>query len=185
MKTLTKLQIVRMIEDDPEMMGVLRAVASLDLPDWYVCAGFVRNKVWDYIHDNKQRTKPGDIDVMFFDRKDRALAAKAEARLRELNPELDWDVGNQAFSHEENNDRPYSSTEDALSKQPETVTALGVRLQAGKVGLACPHGIDDLVSCTIRPTPIFYEHPDRKQIVVQRLYQKKLFEKWPKLKVII
>lgn len=185
MQTLTKNQIVHLIQHDAEMMDILKKVESLDLPDWCICAGFIRNKVWDYIHENDLKTRPTDIDVMMFDSQDKDAGRKAGLRLKRLIPELDWDVGNQAFCHEENNDAPYSNTLDALSKLPETVTAIGVRSNRGNIELLSPHGIDDLVNCVIRPTPIFYEYPARKQIVIERLYKKELFEKWPKIKMII
>lgn len=185
MKSLTKNQIVELIQHDTEMMDILKKVESLNLPDWCICAGFIRNKVWDYIHENNLKTRPTDIDVMMFDSKDKDAGRKAEVRLKRMMPELDWDVENQAFCHEENGDSPYSSTPDALSKLPETATAIGVRLDQGNIELLSPHGIDDLVNCVIRPTPIFYLYPERKQIVIERLHKKKLFEKWPKLKVII
>jgi hypothetical protein len=41
--------VLRMIESDPAAMRVLRAAAGLGLPDWWIGAGFVRNRVWDAI----------------------------------------------------------------------------------------------------------------------------------------
>ncbi len=53
--------IQSLIQSDPERLNVLRAVASLDLPDCYVAAGFVRNMVWDYLRSS-EHTLPNDID---------------------------------------------------------------------------------------------------------------------------
>ncbi|MGY0205380.1 nucleotidyltransferase family protein [Acinetobacter soli] len=39
---------------------------------------------------------------------------------------------------------------------PETVTAIGVNLDAsGRLKLAAPYGIDDIVKLQLRPTPAF------------------------------
>ncbi len=59
--------IIQLIKEDEWMMDILRAVKSLDLPDWWVCAGFVRSKIWDTLHGFKERTPISDIDVIYFD----------------------------------------------------------------------------------------------------------------------
>ncbi|EHL78823.1 hypothetical protein HMPREF1015_02191 [Bacillus smithii 7_3_47FAA] len=38
-------EIIQLIKEDEWMMDILRAVKSLYLPDWWVCAGFVRSKI--------------------------------------------------------------------------------------------------------------------------------------------
>jgi hypothetical protein len=42
--------ILKLIENDPWMMEVLMTASDANLPDWMIGAGFVRNKVWDYLH---------------------------------------------------------------------------------------------------------------------------------------
>lgn len=41
----TESEISQMIKHDPWMMNILKVTAELGLPDGWVCAGFVRNKV--------------------------------------------------------------------------------------------------------------------------------------------
>ena len=62
--------ILALIGEDLWMMGVLRAVRQLQLPDGWVGAGFVRRKVWDTLHGFKEPTLLNDIDVLFFDPND-------------------------------------------------------------------------------------------------------------------
>ena len=179
------LQIAELIGQDDEMMRVLQVVSQLALPDWCICAGFIKNKVWDYVHGNKGRTKASDIDVMFFERSNRIVIQEALTKLQIAMPSLEWDIANQAFAHTENGDQPYTDLVDALSKLPETATSVAVRLENGEVKIVAPHGTEDLANCIIRPTPIFYAQPEKKQIIVERLHEKRLFEKWPLLKVVI
>lgn len=61
--------IIKAIEKDEWMMDLLRAVKTLNLPDWWICAGFVRSKIWDVIHNFSTRTPLPDIDVIYFDSK--------------------------------------------------------------------------------------------------------------------
>lgn len=60
-------KIQELIQADPERMPLLKTVAALALPDCYIAAGFVRNMVWDYLHDY-DATPLNDVDVVFFDR---------------------------------------------------------------------------------------------------------------------
>ena len=38
------------------MMDLLKGAKSLNLPDWWICAGFVRSKIWDVLHGFDERT---------------------------------------------------------------------------------------------------------------------------------
>ncbi|HHP0981978.1 TPA: nucleotidyltransferase family protein, partial [Bacillus anthracis] len=51
MKIQTEQDIVRLIENDEWMMNVLQIAKSLELPDWWICAGFIRSKIWDTLHN--------------------------------------------------------------------------------------------------------------------------------------
>ena len=42
-------EIERLISADVEAMETLRAAQRLGLPDWWLGAGFVRNRVWDHL----------------------------------------------------------------------------------------------------------------------------------------
>ena len=59
--------VIRLIYEDKWMMEILRSAQSLELPDWWVCAGFVRSKIWDMLHGFDERTPLPDIDVIYFD----------------------------------------------------------------------------------------------------------------------
>lgn len=67
MKINSEADIIQLVQDDPWMMDILENARSLQLPDWWVCAGFVRSKVWDMIHNFEKRTPLPDVDVIYFD----------------------------------------------------------------------------------------------------------------------
>src|SRR5919202_1978976 len=97
----------------PALSGPLRGLASLDLPDAWIGAGFLRNAVWDALSGFPFGTNPpGDVDVAWFDpaRADPAEDAALEARLRALCPGLPWSVRNQTRMHRRNGDPPYAGT---------------------------------------------------------------------------
>jgi hypothetical protein len=44
-------KIIELITKDKWMMNILKAVKSLNFPDWWICAGFVRSKIWNTLHN--------------------------------------------------------------------------------------------------------------------------------------
>jgi hypothetical protein len=47
MKIRTKEDIEAFVYQDAEMMNILRIARDLGLPDWWIGAGFLRNRIWD------------------------------------------------------------------------------------------------------------------------------------------
>ncbi len=109
--------IVDLIRKDPIRLEALECVYQLELPQYYIGAGFVRNLVWDSLHHNVKLTPLNDIDVIFFDadRLDSDYEKSLELKLSEQMPQLHWQVKNQAKMHLPNGDNPYQSTLDAMS----------------------------------------------------------------------
>jgi hypothetical protein len=171
--------IKRLIGADPRMMEVLRCACSLDLPDWMIGAGFVRNRVWDELHGfaNPTVSVSSDIDLIYFDADnlDEAQEKEYERKLRLLRDE-NWSVKNQARMS-----RSYGSSEDAISQWPETCTCVAVKLVgAGELQLIAPAGIDDLLSLTVRRGLRFEDEARYRQ----RVREKEWREKWPRLRIV-
>jgi hypothetical protein len=178
---MTELEIVRMIAHDQWMMDILRVVRQLRLPDWAVAGGFVRGKVWDFLHGFKERNYPPDIDVVYFDPTGVWDDKTIHGALAKERPHLPWEAVNQAFAHVSNKDNPYLSTRDAMLHWPETATAVGVRLMPDdSLKLIAPHGIQDLANMHVKPTPSF-----RKKMHEFRARQREKNWQaiWPKIKV--
>ncbi|MED4903615.1 nucleotidyltransferase family protein [Parageobacillus thermoglucosidasius] len=178
--------IIRLIKEDEWMMDILRAVKSLNLPDWWVCAGFVRSKIWDVLHGFKERTPIPDVDVIYFDdtNTEEAEEKKFETRLRNILPNIPWSVKNEARMHVVNNIPPYSSSVDAISKFPETATSLGVKLDGkDKIILVAPWGVEDVINLEVKPTPYFKESKERAQIYEERITKKNWKDIWYKVNV--
>jgi uncharacterized protein len=178
--------IISIIQSDPWMMEILKAVYSMDLPDWWICAGFVRSRIWDHLHDFSERTLIPDIDVIYFDQTtiDEVVEKKLEAELSALMPNVPWSVKNEARMHIRNHMSPYASSVDAISKFPETVTALGVKLDGdNNVILTAPWGISDVVQFEVRPTPFFTETEERMKLYKERIAKKNWNSTWNRIKV--
>ncbi|QUL55370.1 nucleotidyltransferase family protein [Paenibacillus tritici] len=183
----TESDILRLVEEDTWMMDILNAASTLQLPDWWVCAGFVRSKIWDVQHGLHDRTPHADIDVIYYDPGDlREEVEKSwEAQLKSRYPGIPWSVKNQARMHIVNNLPPYSSSTDGMSKFPETATALGLSLtEDGQLILAAPHGVQDAVQLVLRPTPYFAAHPHLLPVFERRIAGKNWQSLWSGLRIL-
>lgn len=151
----------------------------------YLGGGLIRNAVWDYLHGYASPTAVDDVDVIHFDptnvekRHDQEL----NRRLTELIPNMRWSAKNQARMHLENGEVAYASLADAISRWPETATAVTVRLDAaGKLEFVAPYGFRDLLRLIVTVTPPFAERP---QVIRDRLEEKRWQETWPRLRVCL
>ena len=170
-------------------MGALRAAREVDAPDWLICAGAIRDLVWDDLHGRPLTTPPRDVDLGYLDpadltpERDRAV----EAQLRALGPDLPWEARNQAAVHLWYPRRfgfevpPLRSTAEAVATFPETATCVGVRLLADdELLVVAPHGLDDLLGGVCRHNPTRVPH----ELYAQRLAEKGWRERWPRLRVV-
>ena len=122
-------RIVELIKQDPVRVKALECVSKLGLPQCYIAAGFVRNLVWDALHGFDVATPLNDADVIYFspDENDPNAYLQYESQLKQLMPEINWQVRNQALMHIRNGDLPYTSSLDAMSYWPEQETAVAIR----------------------------------------------------------
>lgn len=172
-------QLLELIAADKWRMGVLNIIQDLDLPDWWVGAGFVRNAVWDHLH-GFQMTQLNDIDVMYFEPEQTSEQAdeNLETELFATSPRKPWSVKNQARMHQKIGVEPFTQSLDALQHWPETATAIAVSLDSrGQPILASCYGLEDLWAGIIRPTS-----EERTELCKQRMEEKKWLKRWNKLR---
>jgi hypothetical protein len=152
---------------------------------YYLGGGLIRNAVWDYLHGYASPTPVDDVDVAYFDplnvqkQNDRLLNKKLSNSI----PNVRWSAKNQARMHIASSEPAYDSLEDAISKWPETATAIIVRLDGeGKLRFISPYGFDDLLRMIVTTTPHFRFKPE---VVGKRLKEKKWLATWPRLRVLL
>ncbi len=171
------------IAQDPVGMEQLRAARSLALADWCIAAGFVRNRVWDHLHGIVPPRPTADIDVLYYDADDLSKETEQafEGRLATLVP-APWQVRNQARMHLWKGLPQHKSTSDAMTYWLETVTAVGVRLEADdRLTVVAPLGTDDLLGLCCRPTEFGRTRRDEYD---GRIVAKRWRELWPKVRFL-
>lgn len=171
---------LELIRSNKEIMKDLAIIRELNLPNGYVAAGYVRNYIWDILHSYTNRTPLNDIDVIYYntDELDEEIDRKYERKLERETGISIWSVKNQARMHIKNGDKPYKSIEDAISHWPETVTAVGIRLEKDdSVSVISPYGLEDIFEYRVRKSPLFKDEAYYRS----RVNKKNWKEIWPRL----
>lgn len=179
----TEEDIRRLVESDKWMMQVLLAAEKLDLPDWWIGAGFLRNKVWNAIEDNDSHSDT-DVDLVYFNSSDVKPETdwSYDEKMKQNSPFADWEIRNQARMHYVNNFEPYTSTTNGISNWVETATCTAVKLEDGNLKFIFCHGINDLVNLVARPTARF-QTDELIATFNNHIQNKNWKRKWPHLKV--
>lgn len=164
-------------------MNVLRAAEKLDLNDWWIGAGFLRNAVWNAI-EGISPSPTRDVDLVYFNKSD----ARPEADwaydeiMKKDFPFAKWEVRNQARMHYVDNFEPYRSTADGIAHWVETATSVAVKIEDGRLHYLFCHGTKDLFNLVARPVPEFMSE-ELLPIFRERIKNKRWKQKWPSLRV--
>ncbi len=159
-KTIERETILREIFSTSEFLPVLKAIRAINLPDWWLAGGAVRNTVWRHLFPDRCQLGIKDFDVAFFEgngtREDEIAAKK---RLTDQFPRLIFDVKNQAgFGVWREWHFRFTSTEDGIAHWLHTATATGIRLNVdSEIEVFAPYGLSDLFGGIVRPTPFCVE----------------------------
>lgn len=181
--------ISRLIRADKWRSDVLNVAERLDLPNWWIGAGFLRNLIWDAIEGNAPREER-DVDLVYFDKdaidpdEHWAIDWAITDKLKSEAPFAEWEVRNQARMHYINNLEPHMSSEEGISTWVETATCVAVRQQDGRLEYLFCHGTEDLFNLTARPIETF-KTEELLPVFYGRVEKKRWQERWPSLKVIV
>lgn len=177
---MTERELAGLLSADADIGNILGIISELDLQDCWLCAGTIRNFVWNGFRFDEET----DVDVVFFDPNiSYEETLELEQTLRRTHPEYRWELKNQVYMHIHNpNTAPYLSATDAISKYPERCTAVAIRQSpTGRVDFFCPYGIKDILDYRVRPTDHFRANAERMDLYRQRLAKKQWSTKWPQL----
>lgn len=202
-------QTAQLLRADPLRLACLQAARALQLPDWYLAAGFLRNAIWDAAHRPEQVTEqargqilgkaPGqalrmtplnDIDLVFyqpFDCNDAQQYAAALAQERQLAAQLQrqlptqcFEVRNQARMHLKHGHAPYQHCTDGIRRWVELPTCVGVRLTAtDQFEFTAPYGLALNWSLEVQMNADF----PQPALYRQRIQSKGWQQLWPALQV--
>lgn len=170
-------------------MNILRVARSANLPNWYIGAGLVRNTVWDHLHGEPGKTPIRDIDFVYFSLEEIDETTITE-NLSKAVPDVEGDFKNSALVHEWYECKkgiirpPFHSSEEDIDAWPEIASCIGIRLmQDEQIMIYAPYGIDDLMDMVLRRNRN-NSYTVNQEIFRQRVIEKKIVERWPKVTVL-
>ena len=182
-------QLLEIARANSWFMDALATVRQLELAEWCIGAGAIRNLVWDTLHGKSLPSKLSDVDVAYFDLDDISQQHDQElqGRLLELLPSVPWEVTNQAGVHQwfeghfGHAVEPLGSLQEAVASWPEFATAVGISLsQDDSLRVIAPHGLEDLFAIVVRRNPVRVSVETYRERVAQKRYP----ERWPRVKVV-
>jgi hypothetical protein len=176
------------LSQNQRVLEVLERAAALDLPQWYLTAGCLFQKVWNVVTGRPAEHGIRDYDLFYFNAADLSWEAE-DAVIRAADRAFAdvpvvVEVRNEARVHLWYEARfgvpcqPFRTTEDAIDAFAATTCCLGARLLPnGEWQVYAPHGTDvfDLVP---RPNPVLAPED------VYRQKAKRWQRQWPELQVI-
>jgi hypothetical protein len=169
------------------VFSILERSQSFGISSYYIGAGVLSQTVWNHQNGNDPLYGISDVDFVYFDpdlsyEKEDRIIHQVQAEFSGLP--LKVDVKNEARvhlwykAHFGYDIAPYRNLEEAIDSWPTTATAVGVRLEKGKMVIYARFGLDDLFEQVIRPNKIAV----KPEVYVAKC--KKWTAKWPTLKVI-
>lgn len=176
-------RFLKIIQEDKEIMAFLLVVEKLKLNDAWICAGVLRNKVWDTV--SKKSTAINDIDVIYFDPTDTSWATEKalEIKLRNSLPNKPWSIKNQARMHLKSGFKPFNSSYDGVSHFPEIPTVIAARIFNGELEVIAPYGLEDLFEMRVKPTRYYEKDTNYHNIYVERVQSKNWEKLWGGLRI--
>lgn len=160
---MTRLETI--IRSDPDLMGLLEFLRGVALPQWRLVSGCLYQTVWNVLTNRPRGTGIQDFDVIYFDDGDLSWEAE-DAVIRRVTAPVPLQIRNQARVHLWYEQHfgvaypPLLSADEALTRYPVTVQAIGARLENdGRLDIVAPFGLDDLFAMVMRPNPELEHRP--------------------------
>ncbi|OJG69717.1 hypothetical protein RV11_GL002243 [Enterococcus phoeniculicola] len=179
-------ELKQLLIENAQLKKILTIIEALQLRDCWLCAGTIRNFIWNYLSGMNELDTTNDVDVVFFDPTvSYEETLQIEKWLKKTYPNWNWELKNEVYMHIHNPETlPYKDSYDAIEKFPETCTSIAARLNGNQLELMAPHGIEDMVHFIVQPTPHFKESVVRGKIYQKRVRQKNWKKTWEKIQII-
>lgn len=179
-----KQQLIKLLSQQAEIQEIFTILNQQQISEAVLCAGAVRNLVWDALTQQKYNILRENIDIIFADQSlsYENLLTKRAIITQKYSKYL-WNIQNvcqnDAASHQ-----PFGKTiESALTTIPETCSAVGVSISVqGKFEIFAPFGLEDLFNLEVHPNPNWSTDTTKLAAYQRRLQWKNWSARWPNLK---
>jgi hypothetical protein len=183
--------MIEIIRADSFLMGLLRGLEELALPDALVASGVVYNTVWNALTGRPSHYGINDADIAYFDPDDRSYLAEdrviQRVQARFAGSASPVEVRNQARVHLWFPDKfglaypELTCSADMLLYFATKTHAVAARLDQGEIAIFAPFGLNDLFSFRLTPNPVLPNRAthEAKAIRATQLWPELQFDPWP------
>jgi uncharacterized protein len=171
-----------LLDHNPMVREAIGASMSVNLPNWCIVGGLIRDLAWGKILGRD--VVPRDIDLIYFDPVNTAPEEdwEIEEHLSKLSG-LPFRLNNQARMHQFNSEARYTSVVDAMTKFPTTVSAIGISGAENRSPLVFSvFGYGALFEPVFQITPHF-SNSGRQNDFSEYLRRNGLFDRWSEVPV--
>ena len=171
-----------LIKATPALMEILEIVESLHLKEGCLCAGALRNTLWNQLTGASSELL-SDIDVIYYDDQvPYEESVTLQTQLNQKYPTFEWEVKNQYYMGGHHPaQKQYQSVYEGIAHFPERCTAIGARKKGSEIELIAPHGYHDLFNLVVAPSPSYREQPHFLKVYQERVAKKNWQQQWPSL----
>lgn len=181
-------QLEQLILQNPHLQKINLILKQEHLRNATICAGAIRNLVWDKKHQLPSSLLQRNIDIYYQN------ASESEedfivrqTTLNQKYPTYLWNLHNIALQpRRARNQGFYGKTmRETISNFPETATAVGVSFDpTNNLEIIAPYGLDDLFELVVKPTPNFTNMtPNNHAAYLKRLNRKNWSQRWDQLQI--
>ncbi|MDF2871150.1 MAG: hypothetical protein K0R05_2725 [Anaerocolumna sp.] len=181
-------ELHQILKYNEQLYDVIKKAERLCNMPYYIGAGCITQSVWNYQNSNAPMYGIEDLDFVYFDEKDVTYEGEnsvLEHIIKGIGEQnIHMDIKNQARVHLWYQQHfgyavePYKSLEEAIDTWPTTASAIGVRLESGKLKIYAPFGLGDMFQQVVIAN---------KLRITREIYEsktKKWSQKWDTLKII-
>ncbi len=179
-------KLLALIRHNKELAEIFTILGPFHLPALTICAGTIRDLVWnDKLHQH-QSLKLGDINVYYNDPgqtyEDFLILLE---QLNQQHSRYLWNLNNIALPVRHETQRHFhDSIEKTIADFPEKCTCVGVQKDnTGRYRILAPYGLNDLFELKVQPSPNYEPHKPGFARYQNRLALKHWQDHWPELKI--
>ncbi|WP_281164775.1 nucleotidyltransferase family protein [Liquorilactobacillus sicerae] len=180
-----EIELIKIAAQENEIKKIFQILWSFNLDKVFLCAGSLRNMVWDHLANRQPNFLRNNLDLIYLDQNqsyEEFLTLQELIKLHHAN--YLWNLENVCLNNSSSH-QPYGKTITAALKTiPETCNAVGLNLtRQDHFQVIAPFGLTDLFNFEIHPTPTFAQDPHKLTFYQQRIAWKEWAQAWKNLKV--
>ncbi|SEM53201.1 hypothetical protein SAMN05216431_10411 [Ligilactobacillus sp. WC1T17] len=148
-------QLIEWINQDPHFSEIFNILARYHLPEVTLCAGTIRELVWNHLENKPSSIMRNNLDIYYNDPgQSYEEYLTIQSSLNQRHSKYLWDLRNITLKKRHSDKSPDGATmNEVIANFPEKCSAIGVAREIdGSLNIIAPYGLDELFSETITST---------------------------------